>query len=112
MEEERRIREMLLSKAVDYLPEACQLNDNMARNPEIGSQEYNSSSAIVELLRKYGIETEYPFAGFATAFKGIINPKKEKRMAVLAEYDALRGMGHACGHCASGSASVMAAHAG
>ena len=109
MEEERRIREMLLSKAVDYLPEACQLNDNMARNPEIGSQEYNSSSAIVELLRKYGIETEYPFAGFATAFKGIINPKKEKRMAVLAEYDALRGMGHACGHCASGSASVMAA---
>ncbi len=30
-------------------------------------------------------------------------------MALLAEYDALRGLGHACGHCASGSSSVLAA---
>lgn len=109
MEEEKRIREILLGQVPNYLSQACQLNDEMARNPEIGSQEYNSSRAIVALLRKYGIETEYPFAGFATAFKGVINAQKKNRMAVLAEYDALRGMGHACGHCASGSASVLAA---
>ena len=67
------------------------------------------SQAIVELLRKNGIETEYPFAGFETGFCGKINPEKEKRAVILAEYDALQGMGHACGHCASGSSSVWAA---
>ena len=81
----------------------------MAENPECGSQEFESSAAIVALLRKYGIETEYPFAGFDTAFKGVINPENKNRMVLLAEYDALRGIGHACVHCASGSASVLAA---
>ena len=41
--------------------------------------------------------------------QGVINPEKKERMALLAEYDALRGLGHACGHCASGSSSVLAA---
>lgn len=109
MIDEKQLRSLLLEKAEPYLDEIYALNDSMARNPETGSVEYKSSAAIVELLRKYGIETEYPFAGFDTAFKGMINPEKKERMALLAEYDALRGLGHACGHCASGSASVLAA---
>ena len=55
----------------------------MAENPETGSEEYNSSRKMVELLRKYGIQVEYPFAGLDTAFKGIINPEKESRMVLF-----------------------------
>jgi len=106
---EKDFRELLISQMAPFEEEVIKLNDFMAENPECGSEEYESSKAIVELLRKYGIDVEYPFAGFDTAFKGVINPEKEKRMALLAEYDALRGIGHACGHCASGSASVLAA---
>ena len=109
MWDEKDLRETLLSRISEYSPQVCQLNDWMARNPEIGSEEYGSSRAIVDLLREHGIETEYPFAGLDTAFRGVINGEKSARMAILAEYDALRGMGHACGHCASGSASVLAA---
>ena len=109
MWDEKELREILLSRIQDYASEVFQLNDWMAQNPEIGSEEYQSSRAIVELMRKHGIETEYPFAGLDTAFLGVINGKKQERMALLAEYDAVRGMGHACGHCASGSASVLAA---
>lgn len=109
MIDEKMTRDLLLEKMDDYQKEIYALNDFMAENPETGSEEFESSKAIVSLLRKHGIETEYPFAGLNTAFKGSINPEKKERMALLAEYDALRGLGHACGHCASGSASVFAA---
>lgn len=85
------------------------LSDYMAAHPETGSEEFESSRRMVEMLRAEGIETEYPFCGMPTAFRARINPQKELRAAFLAEYDALRGFGHACGHCASGSASLMAA---
>ena len=106
---EKDLLKLMLDKAAAHLREACELSDFMAKNPEIGMEEYHSSAAIVDLLSKYGIDVEYPFDGFDTAFKGVINPEKKDRMVLLAEYDALRGMGHACGHCASGSASVLAA---
>lgn len=94
---------------MEYEKEVIDLNDCLADNPEIGSEEYNSSRAIVDLLRKHGIHVEYPFNNMATAFKGTINEGKAKKFAIMAEYDALRGLGHACGHCASGSVSVLAA---
>lgn len=89
--------------------EVLSLNDFMAINPEIGGEEYKSSGAIVRLLSKHGIKVEYPFAGMDTAFRGIINEGKDKKAGILVEYDALRGIGHGCGHCASGSISVLAA---
>ena len=107
--QEKELRDLLLMQVSDFEEEVNALNDYMAENPETGSEEYESSRKIVELLRKYGIDVEYPFAGFDTAFKGVINPEKKNRMALLAEYDALRGLGHACGHCASGASSVLAA---
>ena len=85
------------------------LNNHMALHPETGSEEYESSKRMVELLRNEGVEVEYPYLDLPTAFMATINPGKERICAFLAEYDALRGLGHACGHCASGSASLLAA---
>lgn len=93
----------------EFKDDILSLNDYMAENPEISSQEYKSSQKIVQLLNKYNIETEYPFAGLDTAFKGTINKGKSRKAAILVEYDALRGMGHGCGHCASGSISILSA---
>lgn len=92
-----------------YANEIVELNDYMADNPEIGGEEYKSSRRIVELLSNKGFEVEYPFAGLDTSFKASINKGKTKKAAILVEYDALRGLGHACGHCASGSISILAA---
>lgn len=92
-----------------YLDEVIQLNNELSDHPEIGSQEFESSKKIVELLRKYGIRVEYPFLEMPTAFRGIINEGAKNKAAILVEYDALRGIGHACGHCASAAISVLAA---
>ncbi|MCI5688702.1 MAG: M20/M25/M40 family metallo-hydrolase [Emergencia sp.] len=101
---EKLLNEIVLS----FEEEIYALSDCMAENPELGSAEFESSKGIVELLRKYDIEVEYPFAGMETAFRASINPGGKKKAVFLAEYDALPDIGHGCGHCASGSASVMA----
>jgi amidohydrolase len=99
-----------MNKLVEkFKKEIIELNDFMADNPEIGSQEFKASEKIVSLLKKHNIEVQYPFVGMETAFRGCINKDKKTKIAILTEYDALRGMGHACGHCASGSISTLAA---
>lgn len=88
--------------------EAWTLSDYMAEHPELGSHEFESSRKIVELLRAHSIEAEYPYCGLDTSFRAVINPGGKKKAAFLVEYDALPEIGHACGHCASGMASVLA----
>lgn len=41
---------------------------------------------------------ETGIAGLETAFKAVFKKGDGPRIAVLAEYDALQGLGHACGH--------------
>lgn len=106
---ESELRQKLLECAHTLRERAFALSDTLYAAPECSGEEYESSAAIVRLLRERGLTVEYPFAGQETAFRARINPEKELRAALLAEYDALPGLGHACGHCASGAASVLAA---
>ena len=86
---------MYESEIESFRAEVMQLNDYIADNPETGSEEFKASKAIVTLLRKHGIDVEFPFNDMDTAFRGTINRGKSKKFAILAEYDALRGLGHA-----------------
>lgn len=95
-------------KAIDELaPEAIALSDHLAANPERGGEEFDSSRKHVDLLEKAGFEVEYPFAGIRTAFRAKKGEGAAK-VALLAEYDALPGVGHACGHNLSGAMSTLA----
>ncbi|WP_409294568.1 M20 family metallopeptidase [Peribacillus sp. SCS-26] len=79
-------------------------------NPEIGNQEYFASGKLISLLEQAGFSIEKDIAGHETGF--IARKKSEKdgpTVAFLAEYDALPGLGHACGHNIIGTASTAAA---
>lgn len=102
-------REDISNIADKYLPEAISLNDYLADNPEISGEEFNSSERIVNILKDHGFKVEYPFSDIRTAFKAVVNKGKKYKFALLVEYDALPSIGHACGHCASGSISLLAA---
>lgn len=68
-------------------------------NPEYYFKEYKSSKAVWELLEQYGFEVEKGICGLDTAFHGIYDSKKPgPHIGFLAEYDAVPGMGHSCGH--------------
>lgn len=110
MKSYQEIKEIIEKRVQENLNKAIELNDFMADNPEVATEEFKSSQKIVDLLRSEGFEVEYPFCDIATAFRGICGKNEHShKIAVLAEYDALPEIGHACGHCLSGSISVLAA---
>lgn len=93
-----------------YREEMTALSDRMADGPELSGREFNTSRGITELLKKHGYTTEYPFGGKQTAFRAVYGDNSRKhKAALLVEYDALPDLGHACGHCLSGAAGILAA---
>ena len=81
-------------------------------NPEVAFTEHKASQLLVDLLKKYGFTVEYPYAGMDTAFRAVYTRGTGGgTFALAAEYDALVGIGHACGHNLIGTASVAAAYA-
>lgn len=93
------MKETLHLKTQELKEEFKALSDYIYDNPELGFEEYKSSQAHVDLLRKHGFEVEYPYLGFDTAFRAVYDSKKEgPTIAYLSEYDALPGIGHGCGH--------------
>lgn len=93
------------------------LQDEMVRmaraiflRPEIGYREYESSKLLSDYLEGYGFDVTHNIAGMETAFIAAYPKDSEgPTIALLAEYDALPGLGHACGHHLIGTASAGAA---
>lgn len=77
--------------------------------PEIGNEEVYASAKHVRLLEHAGFEVTTAVAGHETSFYAIKDSGKAgPTIAYLAEYDALPGLGHACGHNIIGTTSVAA----
>ncbi|HDX9590110.1 TPA: M20 family metallopeptidase [Bacillus pseudomycoides] len=79
-------------------------------NPEIGNQEFFASKTLSLLLGSAGFQLQHHIAGHETGFIARKSSgKKGPTIAFLAEYDALPGLGHACGHNLIGTISTAAA---
>jgi amidohydrolase len=79
-------------------------------HPEIGHQEVDAAERLTRLLRAADVPVEMGTAGMATAFKAQLAGRSggRPRVAILAEYDALPGLGHGCGHNLIGTSAVGA----
>ncbi|WP_324651047.1 amidohydrolase [Georgenia sp. H159] len=91
---------------------AGELDDVVARlheHPETAYEEHRSVATLVELLARHGIAAETGVHGVDTAFRAEVSGRRDgPTIAVLAEYDALPGLGHACGHNVIAAAAVGA----
>lgn len=77
--------------------------------PEVSDFEYFASQTLSEQLKKEGFEIELPAAGHRTGFAATYKSNKPGPTVVfLAEYDALVGLGHGCGHNVFGATSALA----
>lgn len=66
--------------------------------PELAYGEHKSAAKIGALLAEHGATVEQPFGGLDTAFRARLGDGSGPHVAILAEYDALPEIGHACGH--------------
>ena len=77
---------------------------------EIGSQEIKSSKLLEDVLEANGFNVQRGYMNIPTSFRAeMVKGKGEFNIAFLAEYDALPGIGHACGHNLIAAANVFAA---
>jgi len=76
-------------------------------NPELGFHEFKACGWLTEILEKNGFTVERGVYGLETAFRAAFG-EGEPVIALLAEYDALPGLGHACGHNVIATSSVGA----
>ncbi len=105
-------REASIRASIDKEREkAFALNEYIFLHPEMPHKEFLACKRYVELLKKEGIPVEENFLGVETSFKATIHEDSSSpiKIGILAEYDALPEIGHACGHSASGALSFLAA---
>lgn len=89
---------------------AGSLSDQIYDFAEPGMEEIQSSRLLTEYLKAKGFEVECGIAGLPTAFRAVYEQGSGgPSFGFLAEYDAIKDIGHACGHHMQGSSVIGAA---
>lgn len=94
-------------------PELTALLQNLHAHPEVAFEEVHAQRTIAELLEAKGFAVERGVHGVETSLRTLYDapgydPARHRTVAILAEYDALPGIGHACGHNIIAAAGVGA----
>jgi len=99
-------------KRVDELAEVLvEASHAIHSHPELGYEEHFAHDLLTGLISEAGLDVSGGAYGLDTAFEGTAGTTGPV-LAVLCEYDALPGIGHACGHniiAAAGAGAGLAA---
>ncbi|MEL7648936.1 MAG: M20 family metallopeptidase [Sedimentibacter sp.] len=87
-------------KAADYIFD----------NPESDCKEEKAAAVLTNILEEHGFVVEKGVGKLKTAFRAVYESGRNgPSIGLLCEYDALEGIGHACGHHMQGPAIIYAA---
>ncbi|MFQ5996809.1 MAG: amidohydrolase, partial [Dehalococcoidales bacterium] len=91
------LKTLVVSEIDNRRQQLNELSLKIHANPEVAFQEVKSANWLIEYLREKGFSIKQGICGLATAFRASYGQGKPA-IAILAEYDALPKLGHACGH--------------
>ncbi len=111
MEEMDPVKLRLAAEVDSLAGDLYGVSEFLYQNPEIGYQEFKACEFLARLMEEHGFRAEKGVGGVQTAFlaRPAYRPQGRPCVAFLAEYDALPGIGHGCGHNLIAAASVGAA---
>lgn len=89
-------------------PALVAFSETIHANPELGWEEHQAAAGTADFLEARGFTVEREYLGFPTALRAVVGTGS-RRIGLMAEYDALPGLGHACGHNIITATSVGAA---
>lgn len=80
-------------------------------HPETAFEEHRSMEVLADIVEEHGFPVRRAVYGVETAFEASwqspdFDPEQHPTVAILAEYDALPQIGHACGHNVIAAAGV------
>ena len=99
-----------VTATVDALADELErLSHQLHDTPELAFEEQKAHAWLTDFLSKHGAAVERGVGGLPTAFRATIpGTGPGPTVAITAEYDALPGIGHACGHNVIATAGVGA----
>ncbi len=104
------LKQRAIARIDSLRDELIQLSATIHANPEVAFQEFKSSARLCDALAAHGFCVERGVGGLETAFRAQVQGNAAgATIAILAEYDALPDIGHACGHNLIATASLGAA---
>lgn len=92
--------------------EILDLSHRIHADPEPAFEEHHAAAWVAETLARHGFAVEHPAGSLATAVRATLPGRRGvdgPRIGILAEYDALPGLGHGCGHNTMAASGVGAA---
>ena len=92
--------------------EILALSHRIHANPEPAFEEHQAAGWVAAAIAGHGYAVEGPVGSLATAVRGRLaggRGGERPRIGILAEYDALPGLGHGCGHNSMAASGVGAA---
>src|SRR5512140_205804 len=97
-----------IDAAVDAdAPDLIALSASLHANPELRFKEVKAAGWISELVASRDITVEDGLGDMPTALRACAGTPGGPRVAILAEYDALPEIGHACGHNLIAAGAVL-----
>ncbi len=89
-----------VNAAVDAMaPQLLAVSHEIHSHPELAFKEHRAAALLSRTLDEAGLSPRAGVYGLETAFEAEFSGARQgPRIALLAEYDALPGIGHACGH--------------
>ena len=84
------------------------ISEALFHEPEVAFKEYKACQLLAKTLNDADFTIETGIGGLETAFRGSYGTDYQPAIAILAEYDALVELGHACGHNLIAAAAIGA----
>jgi amidohydrolase len=101
-------KEQILAEVEKQSQKLWDISTSLFNDPETAFKEYHACKLLSETLNDAGYSIDPGIAGLETAFRATFGDVPTPKIAILAEYDALIGLGHACGHNLIASAAIGA----
>lgn len=93
----------------DLREEFIRISTTIHSHPELAFKEFESAALLSNTLEQHGYTVRRGVAGLETAFRAELGDASTgPTIALVAEYDALPEIGHACGHNIIGTAAIAA----
>ena len=96
--ERKDIKQLCDESVEENLEHLSNIASYLYMNPEIAFKEHKACKVLCRELREQGFTVQEKAGGLDTAFHAVYKKGEGLRIGVIAEYDALADIGHACGH--------------
>ncbi len=92
------IRQTIIDRIDALSDDLLSVSHAIHERPELAFREHFASDLLCSTVERFGLTPRRGVYGLETAFEADFAGSDGPTVALLAEYDALPGIGHACGH--------------